>query len=83
MEYLKHPKTVKDLAAEIKKLSDAYWGREITEKELKEAFVYYGLNENKKLFKASEINPTIKLIIGKQRTDLLEKLLEGLQSRIL
>lgn len=83
MEYLKYPKNIKDLAFEIKRLVDDYWARACSEKDLKEAIMYYGLHEGKKLFKANELNPTIRLIIGAKRTEIVERMLEGLQTRII
>ena len=83
MELIKHPKTVKDLAAEIKKACDAYWGREITEIELKEILFYWASKEGKKLFQGNDYKPAIKKIIGKQRQELLNKILENFQPRII
>ncbi|RBP59313.1 uncharacterized protein (TIGR04540 family) [Alkalibaculum bacchi] len=82
-EILKNPKTVKDMAEQIKYLCDGYWSRKITEKEARELIHYWENHEGDKLFKATEFNPTIKKIIGKRRVKLIEKWLQGCQIKIL
>ena len=79
---IKNPKTVKDLAREIIKVCDGYWGRELSEQAGRDYIIYWSLNEGKKLYKGNEINPTIKLIIGKKRVELLEKWSEGVQIKL-
>jgi uncharacterized protein (TIGR04540 family) len=79
MEFLKHPKAVKELAAEIKSAADAYWGREITEKELREIVIHWATHENRMLFHGADLNSTVKKIIGIKRTELVNKMLEGTQ----
>ena len=83
MEFIKHPKSVKELAAEVKRACDAYWGRDITEKQLTEIVVYWASKEGKKLFQGNDYRPAVKQIIGKQRQELLEKILENFQHRII
>jgi uncharacterized protein (TIGR04540 family) len=79
---MKHPKTIKDMAYEIRKAVDMYWARQISEIELKEILFFWATNEGKKLFKANDLNPTVKFLIGERREDLINKLLEGFQHNI-
>lgn len=83
MEFIRHPKTRAELAYELKKACDAYWGREISEIELKEIIYHWALKENKKLFLGQDINPTIKIKIGVKRLDLLNNMLEGFQTKFI
>lgn len=79
VDVIRHPKTVKELAAEIMKVIDAYWGREIKESELRDIIIYWATHENNKLFAGNELNSTITKIIGKRRIELVNKMLEGTQ----
>lgn len=83
MDFIRHPKTRTELAAEIKKACDSYWGREITEAQLKEILYHWALKENKKLFQGQEINPTIKIKLGVKRLDLVNNMLDGLQNKLI
>lgn len=82
-EILRNPATVKGLAEEIKKLADMYWGRKITEKDARQMLIYWSKNEGEKLFKGPELNSTVTKIIGKKRTNLINKWLEGSQLSLL
>jgi uncharacterized protein (TIGR04540 family) len=53
-----------------------YWKSEISETELVEWIQHYSSEESEKLFKNGEINPTISLIVGKKRLDLILKLIK-------
>lgn len=76
MNYIKHPKTVVQLAAEIKKACDAYWTtKDLSEIELKE--LIYTWAGTGKLIQGNDINRSIKKIIGKSRVELVKKMLEG------
>lgn len=79
---IKNPKSIKGLADEIKRVCDAYWGREMTESEAKGYIEYWANKENRKFFRGPEINPTIKIKIGKKREELITKWLEGTQIRM-
>jgi uncharacterized protein (TIGR04540 family) len=81
-EIIRNPKTVKDLAKEIKHLCDGYWSRKISEAEARELVIYWSLYEGKKLFKATELNSTITKIIGINRAELIIKWLEGTQIKL-
>lgn len=83
MDFLKYPKNIKDLAFELRRVIDLYWARQIDEKDLREIVMYYGLNEGKKIFKANDLNPTVKIIIGCKRADVVSKMLDGLQTKLL
>lgn len=82
MDIQRHPSSVVKLAKEMKKLIDAYWGRQISEKEMKEHIIYFAKYENKKLFRGPEYSPTVKQRLGKKRMEVVEKMLEGHQYRI-
>lgn len=72
-KFIKHPKTIKGLAEELKKLIDFYWGKEVSEEELTELLQYWSENEAEKLFIDNDLNPTIKKVIGKKRSNLIGK----------
>lgn len=78
---IKNPRTIKELAYEIIKVCDAYWGREMEEQEAKDFIKFWSENENKKLFKGPELNSTVKIIIGKRREELVLKWLKKTQSK--
>jgi uncharacterized protein (TIGR04540 family) len=78
-QYLKDPGTVKDLAFEIKKVTDDYWARKISESIAKEHILYWSKFHSDKLFMANDLNPTIKIIIGKKRLKLLNLWTSGYQ----
>lgn len=80
---VRNPKSVKDLAKEIKEACDRYWSREMTESELKEVVWFWAMNENRKLFRGPELNSTIRKIIGSKREELLNKMLVGFQNKMI
>lgn len=82
MDFLKYPKNIKDLAYELRRVIDMYWARQIDEKDLREIIIYYGLHEGRKLFKANELNPTVKIILGHKRADVVNKMLAGIQTKL-
>lgn len=79
---IKSPRTIKGLAYEINNVCDNYWARKIPEIDAKNFIIYWSKFEAEKLFKGAEINSTIRKIIGKKRTELLNKWLEGTQIEI-
>lgn len=79
IDVIRHPRTVVELAKEIMKVADAYWGREIKESELREIIVFWATHENRKLFAGSNLNSSITKIIGKRRVELVNAMLEGIQ----
>jgi uncharacterized protein (TIGR04540 family) len=76
-DIIKNPKNVKELGREIRKVCDGYWGRELSEEDAKEMVAYWVKHENRKLFKAEELNPTIRIVIGLKREELILKWIEG------
>lgn len=81
MEYVKYPTTVKQIANELIRVCNEYKMRKIGNEELKEIVLYYSTKFPEKLFSGSEINPTIKKIVGKKREEIINKLLEGYQQK--
>lgn len=76
-DYIKHPKTVVQLAEELKKACDEYWTRRtLTEIELKELIYIWA--DSGKLLQGNDINSSVKKIIGKKRIELVMKMAEGL-----
>lgn len=78
-DFIKMPKSVVQLADEIKRAVDMYWNRELKQIELKELVWCWA--SSGKLLKADDISSSIKKIIGKKRVDVIEKLLEGYQNK--
>lgn len=76
-KYIKIPKTVVQLANEIKRSCDAYWNRELDENELRE--LVFAWSRNSKLLQDNDINRSIKKIVGQKRVDLINKMLDGYQ----
>lgn len=72
---MKHPKNIKGMAYELRKAIDMYWGREISETELKEILFFWAAHEGRKLFKADRLNPTVAFLIGRRREELFNKLM--------
>lgn len=82
MEFLLYPTTVKMLTAEIINVCDAYLSRKIGHTELESIIIHFANNYPKMLFNAQDLNPTILNRIGKKRTTLVNKMLEGYQYTI-
>lgn len=81
-ELIRNPKTMKDLAKEIINCIDLYWCGDITEAECRE-YINYTARHHKLLAKnGTDINPTVKIVIGARRVELLEKFLEGYQLQL-
>lgn len=72
-KYIKIPKTVVQLADELKRSCDAYWDRELEEKYLKE--LIFSWSKNSKLLQGDDINRSIKKIIGQKRVGLIKCIL--------
>jgi uncharacterized protein (TIGR04540 family) len=78
--FLYNPLTVKQMATQINKATDAYISLKIQEKELRELLHHYARIHGKKLFGFNgDLNPTISKIIGKKRKQLVKILLAGTQ----
>ena len=82
MDFLLYPTTVKMLAAEINSACDAYISRKISTQELQAVIWHYAKHYPKMLFNAQDLNPTVLNRIGKRRTLLVNKMLEGYQYRL-
>jgi len=76
---IRNPRTIKSLAEEIIKVCDAYWSRNISEEVGREYILYWSKSEGNKLFKSSELNSTIKKVIGKKRVELISKWIEEIE----
>ncbi|MNN42983.1 hypothetical protein D3C76_434670 [compost metagenome] len=75
-QYLNSPRTIKELGKEIRLVCDDYWGRVISEDIALSQIKYWAQNESIKMFQGKELNPTLKIVIGKKRELLLKKFLE-------
>ena len=82
MEFLLHPRTVVQMAEEVKKACDSYWARQISEEELKRLVHQWARNEGDKLLRGDDYNPSVKKIIGKKRLQLVEKMMKGFQVKL-
>lgn len=76
---MQYPTTVKEVATEIIIACNDYKARNIGNDELREAILYYASKYPEKLFNGKELNPTVTKMVGKQRVELINKLLEGYQ----
>lgn len=79
MDIQRHPRSVVNLAKELKNLIDAYWSRDISEEQMREYVLYFAKYEKKKLFRANDYSPTIKQRVGKKRLEVIDKVLDGYQ----
>lgn len=82
MEFIRNPITVKLLAAQIVKACDSYIELQISEKQLKELMTHYASQHGKKLFSCRGLNPTVENRIGKKRSELVNIMLSGFQTRL-
>ncbi|MCT4563769.1 MAG: TIGR04540 family protein [Maledivibacter sp.] len=82
MDIQRHPSSVLKLSHEMKKVIDAYWSRDITEEEMREYIIYFANYEKEKLFHGPEYSPTIKQRLGKRRIALIDKILQGFQTKL-
>ncbi len=78
-ELIRNPKTMKDLARELINCIDLYWCGDLTEVECKEYINYTARNHKLLAKNGTDINNTVKIIIGARRIELIEKFLEGYQ----
>lgn len=78
-DFIRLPKTVVQLADEIKRAVDLYWNRELPEIELKE--LCWAWASSGMLLKAEVLNTSVRKIIGKKRTEIVLRLLEGYQNK--
>ncbi|MHC6179093.1 TIGR04540 family protein [Clostridium sp. JNZ X4-2] len=56
-----------------------YWSRSLKEDEAKGYIIYWSRYEEIKLFKGDKFKSTVTKIIGKKRTDLVKRWLQGTQ----
>lgn len=79
--YVQYPTTVKELAAELKKILNDYRARKIGNEEVKAAVLWYAESCPEKLFDADKLNPTISRLIGIKRLAVVNTLLVGYQTK--
>ena len=77
-----YPTTVKMLAAEMITACDAYLSRKIGSDDLKKLVIHFAANYPGMLFNAQDLNPTVLNRLGKKRTNLVNKMLDGYQHRL-
>lgn len=77
IEFIRYPKTVVQLAAEIKKAVDLYWNRGLEEQDLRELIMHWA--GQGMLLERQSLTKTIKKIVGKKRERVILKMLEGYQ----
>lgn len=81
-ELIRNPRTMKLLAIELMDCIDLYWTGDLSEAECRD-YINYTAQHHKLLANGgSDLNPTIKAIIGQRRAKLIEKLLEGYQLQL-
>ena len=73
--YRQYPRSVKELADQIKIITNDYTSRAINNNELREAIQWFAVKYPDKLFNGDDYNPTVKKIIGKRRINLLNTIL--------
>ena len=76
-DYMQYPTTVKRLAEELVRSCDAYKANTIGNTEIKDIILHYADTATSLFFSENDINPTIKIMLGKKRRDLVYKLLDG------
>ena len=74
---MQYPTTVKRLADEIMRTCDAYKEKTIGNTEIREIIFHYANTATTLFFSASDLNPTVKILLGKKRRELVLKLLDG------
>lgn len=80
LDYIKHTTTIKVLIQELKRISDDYLARKISEDTLRYYIQYWATNSGHLLFVGSNtFNPTVQQRIGSKRLKLVEQMLEGMQ----
>lgn len=82
LDFMMYPTTVKTLAAEINNACDAYISRKIGTEELRKLILHYAENYPDMLFNTQDLNPTVLNRIGKKRTNLVNKMLQGYQQKL-
>jgi uncharacterized protein (TIGR04540 family) len=83
--YPKHPRTIEELALELKKVVDDHRNHIISDETLEDVIHYWSANEGDKLFddEGNNIRSTIQFRIGKRRVALIKKILDGFPRRII
>lgn len=71
-KYLMYPKNKILLAKELISIADDYWECKISEEEVKELTLHYASIGRLLVENSKEINPTVRIAIGKQRAELFK-----------
>lgn len=82
-KYMAYPLTIKGLAYELINVFNDYRARKIDNSTLREVVFWYADNCPEKLFNGADLNTTIKRVIGIQRTNLLNTVLDGYQNSLI
>lgn len=75
-EYLKYPRSVVALSEEIKRVVNDYDARRIGNDEVKDIILWYANTCPQKLYQGQGYNKSVKKLIGKRRTELLDAVLK-------
>lgn len=78
-DYLKFPKTKKNLGYELRKILDDYWTGNLDEKTTRELVLNYARTNDLLSENGKKINITVAIVVGKQRQKLIEKFLSDSQ----
>lgn len=71
-KYIMYPKNKILLAKELIAIADDYWAFKITEQEVKDLTLHYASIGKLLIENSKEMNPTIRIAIGKQRLELFK-----------
>lgn len=77
-----HPSSIKELGRQTRKIIDAYWANQISEKECKQILIEIARTEAEKMLRGPKFNPTFQIVVGKKRLSVIEKMLEGYQTKL-
>ena len=67
------------LANELKRVIDDYTARKIGNDDFRDIVFWFASNHPEKIFRREGYNPTLTILLGQRRLDLLKLLLEGYQ----
>lgn len=80
VQILRNPLTVKQMAGQIKTACDLYTSLKLDEKDFKELLCHYARTHGSRFFgRDGTLNPTLEIIIGKKRKELVEIMLSDYQ----
>jgi uncharacterized protein (TIGR04540 family) len=82
-DFLQYPPTVKYMAQEINRITNDYYARKISNEQLRDCILFWATNSPELLFQGEDFKPTIKIISGQRRVELLNKLLAGYQIKMI